>query len=223
MKRTPASLLPVLFWIIAALDVFAVTVNIPLLHLAMKPLLMPVLLLQLFLFHTASTGKTLMLAGLFFSFAGDVFLLFESNSPLYFMFGLGSFLLTHIFYSIYFFNIQSPLPSLLRKQPWVAALILAFTVSLVNFLGPYLHDLKIPVVIYAIVISIMMLGSFHVFLKINSPANILLVVGALVFAASDTMLAVNKFYKPFSGAGALIMLSYCLAQFCIVQGVMKRK
>jgi hypothetical protein len=38
---------------------------------------------------------------------------------------------------------------------------------------------------------------------------------------SDSILAINKFYQPFEAAGVLIMLTYGLAQFFIVQGAIK--
>jgi uncharacterized membrane protein YhhN len=68
----------------------------------------------------------------------------------------------------------------------------------------------------------MVICSLYVFTKINTPANMLFVVGAVFFATSDSLLAVNKFYKSFGGAGALIIATYCAAQFFIVMGVIKR-
>jgi uncharacterized membrane protein YhhN len=43
-------------------------------------------------------------------------------------------------------------------------------------------------------------------------------MGAILFVASDTMLALNKFYMPFEFAGAAIMVTYCFAQLLIVLG-----
>jgi hypothetical protein len=42
--------------------------------------------------------------------------------------------------------------------------------------------------------------------------------GALFFMLSDSLLAINKFYRPFPLAGFLIMLSYIVAQYLIVIG-----
>ena len=82
--------------------------------------------------------------------------------------------------------------------------------------------MKLPVTIYAVVICTMVICSLHVFNKTSNPANILFVMGAILFAASDSLLAINKFYKPFPFAGALIILTYCAAQFFIVIGVVKK-
>jgi uncharacterized membrane protein YhhN len=51
----------------------------------------------------------------------------------------------------------------------------------------------------------------------------LFVAGALLFVCSDSLLAINKFGQPFRFAGLLIMFTYCLAQFLIVWGVVKRE
>jgi len=186
-----------------------------------KPMLMPLLIMALF--AGKSTNAGLIITGLFFSWAGDVLLMFESKNALFFISGLVCFLFTHLCYVIYFLKIQSSGTSLLRKQPWMAALVAAYGVSLVQFLFPHLGDMKIPVLIYAVVICTMLICSLQVFTKINRPANLLFVTGALLFAASDSLLAINKFYKPFEYAGALIISTYCAAQLLIVVGVVTRK
>ncbi len=223
MKKSAVLLYSVIFWIIVFIDIAGISSGSSIINALAKPLLIPALLLLL-LFSTASLhSKNLIVAALLFSFSGDVLLLFESKGPLFFIGGLASFLATHICYILYFINIKSPRPSLIRKQPWLAALIAAFGISLVQLLLPGLGSLTLPVIIYTIVICTMMICSLHVFLKTGAPSNRLFAAGALLFIASDSMLAMNKFYKPFSAASVLIILTYCAAQFCIVQGVIQRK
>jgi uncharacterized membrane protein YhhN len=45
--------------------------------------------------------------------------------------------------------------------------------------------------------------------------------GALLFVMSDSLLAINKFVHPIPEAGFLIMSTYILAQYFIVQGSRK--
>jgi uncharacterized membrane protein YhhN len=45
-----------------------------------------------------------------------------------------------------------------------------------------------------------------------------MMIGALLFVISDSILAINKFYQSFEMANILIMLSYGFAQFYIVKG-----
>ncbi|MES2849870.1 MAG: lysoplasmalogenase [Bacteroidota bacterium] len=220
MKKSAANIFVFIF---IALSILTTAGNNSTIFGITKSLLMPALMLFLFFSPITSQGKAIIIAGLIFSWMGDVLLLFESRHPLFFIGGLVSFLTTHIFYIIYFLKIRSPQTSLIRNQPWLAALVAAYGVSLVLFLSPHLGEMKLPVMLYAAVICTMVICSLHVFTKTNSPANILFVAGAVLFAASDSLLAVNKFYKPFASAGMLIILTYCAAQLLIVLGVTKRK
>lgn len=210
----------IIFWLLAAAATVT-TGNNPAVFMVVKPLLIPALLLMLLTGGLSSFNK-IIAAALFFSWAGDVLLLFENKNALFFIGGLVCFLITHIFYIIYFLKIKGTGISLLKKQPWLAVLVAAYGVSLVLFLFPHLGEMKIPVLVYAVVICTMVICSLHVYKKANTPANVLFVAGAVLFAVSDSLLAVNKFYQPFTGAGALIIFSYCAAQFLIVMGVIRR-
>lgn len=211
----------ILFWLLTAAATVT-TGNSPALFMVIKPLLIPALILLLIISGLSSSGK-IIAAALFFSWAGDVLLLFENKHALFFISGLVCFLITHIFYIIYFLQIKTAAISLLKKQPWLAVLVAAYGVSLVLFLYPHLGAMKIPVLVYAIVICTMVICSLHVYNKVNTPANSVFVAGAVLFAVSDSLLAVNKFYQPFAGAGAFIISTYCAAQFLIVMGILKIK
>jgi uncharacterized membrane protein YhhN len=100
--------------------------------------------------------------------------------------------------------------------------VIGYGVTLVWFLYPHLHELKLPVMVYATVICIMLLCSLHIFLKVNSPSNLFYLIGAAFFVMSDSLLAINKFYQPFAFAGVYIMLTYCSAQYFIVTGFIKQ-
>lgn len=223
MKKNTATVWSILFIAITLANAAGIAAGSGIIHFVTKPLLMPVLLLLLIFTHTPTNGKQLILAGLFFSWLGDVLLLFENKGAFFFIAGLASFLITHLCYIGYFIKIKAAHPSLLRKNPWIAALVAGYGVSLVMFLLPYLGDMKIPVAIYAVVICNMVIFSLHVFNRLNRPSNGLFITGALLFTASDSMLAINKFYSPFAGAGILIMLTYCAAQLLIVWGLIKRR
>ena len=210
------------FWILAILDIVGIAAEIEILHFIVKPLLIPALLLLLWKTRSSVPGKNLLLAGLFFSWLGDVFLLFEYKQALFFIFGLASFLTTHIFYIIYFLRIRSGKPSLLKKQPVLVALVLGYGITLVWQLFPYLGDLKLPVIVYAAVICTMLLCSLHIFYKVNRKAAVHYLLGAAAFVVSDSLLAVNKFYQPFAYAGIFILLTYCAAQYFIIRGYIEQ-
>ena len=218
MHQPAQKKLALAFWLLALLDIAGIAAGIEPLHFIAKPLLIPALFALLLVSPSIIPGKKLLLIGLFFSWLGDVFLLFEYKYALFFIFGLASFLTTHIFYIIYFVKIRSQHTSLLKKQPLLIVLVLAYGVSLVGLLYPYLGDLRVPVVIYAVVICSMLLCSLQIFLKVNRQAALSYLLGAGCFVLSDSLLAINKFYTPFACAGICIMLTYCAAQYFIVRG-----
>lgn len=211
-----------LFFIFGFADVLFIYLGETGWHSMLKPLLMPTLMLSLLFEKMKIKWSQLIIAALFFSFCGDVFLLNDVGNNGFFIYGLLCFLITHILYIIYFHKIKKNDQSLLQKYPWIAALVAAFAVSLIQFLYPQLGALKIPVIIYASVICLMLLYSLHVFLDVNAPANWMFVVGAIFFVCSDSLLAINKFNNPFALAGSAVMFTYCTAQFFIVTAVFKR-
>jgi uncharacterized membrane protein YhhN len=222
VKNKTVLFLSIFFWVLTFIDIAAIGYQFSNIHFLVKPLLIPVLILLLIYAKADDNQKWWLLTGLFFSFLGDVFLLFESKNALFFIFGLVSFLITHICYIIYFLKIKSTQTSLLRQQPWMVALVVGYGCSLILLLYPGLGELKIPVIIYAAVICGMLLCGLHVFYKTGRPSNIYFVAGAMLFVISDSLLAVNKFLHPFPSAGILIMLTYCAAQFFIVMGFIKK-
>ena len=218
MKRPIQKKLAIAFWVLALLDITGIAAGIEMLHFIAKPLLIPALFLLLLNTNSTIPGKKLLLTGLFFSWMGDVFLLFEYKYALFFIFGLASFLTTHIFYIIYFLKIRSQRSSLLQTQPLLAILVIAYGSSLVWLLFPHLGELKLPVMVYAAVICTMLICSLHIFHKVNKKAAAYYLSGAAAFVLSDSLLAIDKFYTPFAYAGVCIMLTYCAAQYFIVRG-----
>jgi uncharacterized membrane protein YhhN len=212
-----------IFFVLVLLDIAGIITELDQLHYLAKPLLVPALLLLMYVSTGKVPGKLLLMAGLFFSWAGDVFLLFESKQANFFIFGLVCFLITHIFYIIYFLKQKPDQPSLLKKQPLLILLVIGYGVSLVWFLYPSLADLKVPVMAYATVICTMLLCSLHVFLKMNRKAANAYLTGAVFFVLSDSLLAINKFYQAFALAGVFIMLTYCAAQYFIVKGYIEQE
>ena len=81
--------------------------------------------------------------------------------------------------------------------------------------------MKIPVIIYAVTISFFGIVSLILYLKAKTKISLLLLVGVLTFIASDTILALNLFYKKQSFYPLLIMMTYVLAQYLICRFVLK--
>lgn len=213
----------IVFILVSFIEIFAINFNSVTFQYIAKPLLVPALILLLWLSKTPVPGKNILLAGLFFSWAGDIFLLLLNSNALFFIFGLACFLITHLFYITFFLKIRSNKISLIKKYPFLLLLVIGYGITLVWLLYPHLADLKIPVIIYATVICTMLLCSLHVYYKVNKPSGIFYLTGAVVFVLSDSLLAFDKFYQPFSFAGELIMITYCAAQYFIVRGFAEQK
>ncbi|MFE3848582.1 lysoplasmalogenase [Flavobacterium sp. LB3P45] len=186
-----------------------------------KPFLVPFLFLAVYSCSDFPSKKFLLTA-LLFSWIGDVVLLFADKDELYFIIGLVSFLLSHIAY-ILLFSKQLRIYSNKNKAIfWVGiTAIVVYLMVMLAVLLPRLGDLKIPVIVYAIVLSTMLLVAFKGYLKWNAPANIYILLGAVIFVCSDSILAFNKFYEPLKFSSLLIMSTYITAQYLIVVGILK--
>lgn len=212
-----------IFIAIAALQIIAIHFNFPALRFISKPLLMPVLAIVVYSNCEKCRERNLIIAALLFSFSGDSFLLLEDKQPLFFIFGLVSFLITHLLYIIYFLGIKPLGNSLLKTHPYLPLLIAGFGAGLIYLLYPWLGEMKIPVMVYAAIICSMLLCSFYMYKSVKQSVGLQFIAGAVLFVLSDSLLAINKFYQPFQFAAILIMLTYCGAQYCIVRGFIKQK
>jgi uncharacterized membrane protein YhhN len=209
-----------LFWIAVVADLSIIITGNESLRFYAKPLLMPLLMLALI---SSTPGKLssirLIVIGLFFSFLGDVFLMWDN----YFIPGLICFLLTHVFYIIYFLRLASKHGSFVKKNPWLILPLAAYAIGMVWFLFPKLGALAAPVAIYAAVISTMLASCINLYKQLIKSAYTYFIAGAFLFVLSDSLLAINKFYQSFSFAGIAIMSTYVLAQYLIVKGVIAEK
>jgi uncharacterized membrane protein YhhN len=187
----------------------------------MKPLLLPILLVAVAVSENFATKKILLTA-LTFSWIGDIILLLADKGELYFIFGLVAFLLSHVVYIVLFSKQQTTRTNNNKVVFWLGILaILAYFFIMIDTLFPKLGALKIPVLVYAVVITTMLFFAFKGSLKWIIPANSYILIGAIVFVSSDSILAFNKFYAPITHASFFIMVTYCMAQYLIVKGILK--
>ncbi|MNK80851.1 YhhN-like protein [compost metagenome] len=189
--------------------------------LFLKPILIPIIGFGAY-FYRRFPSQNILLAALTLSWLGDVTLLFSDLGEIYFILGLVFFLTAHIVYCV-LFNKQKRIRKKQNKPLFIfgSVLIAFYLIGMVSFLMPYLGKLEIPVSIYASVISVMLLFALNGFLVWEKPGNQLVFFGAIFFIISDSILAVNKFYAPIPKSSFFIMLTYLLAQYLIVVGVLK--
>lgn len=189
----------------------------------LKPLMMPILALWYGLNTPKpySTVNLLMLGALFFSCCGDIFLMILPGTDGLFIAGLVSFLLAHLFY-ISAYKLQAPRFSagVIAQNKFLLLPFAAYGLLLVYFLLPGLGGLAAPVAVYAAIIIAMALFALNRWGWVNRRSFTAVFVGALIFIASDSMIALNKFYQPIYLARVWILSTYCLAQWLIVWGML---
>ncbi len=187
----------------------------------LKPFLLLLLLLTVRSSEKFPTKNTLLVA-LAFSWLGDILLMFVNRNGNFFIFGLVAFLLSHVTYIKLF--IQQPKtdisnnPSLIR---FGAGLIILYICIMLKVLLPHLGAMRLPVTVYALVISTMLFFAFKGRTHWKKPAGNDILFGALFFVMSDSILAFNKFYAPIPYNSFLIMSTYCIAQGLILMGILK--
>ena len=211
----------IIFVTVLVAHITGIQVTNELLQQFSKPLLIPILA-GYFLSQTKSIGAVLskwILIALSFSWAGDVLLMFVPKNDIFFLLGLSAFLIAHIFYILFFHHVR--VKENVKGNPWLLIVVVVYYAALISLLSPYLLDMKIPVLVYGIVISFMFMLAMHMLFIKNKSAGMWMMVGALLFVISDSTLAINKFYQPFATAGVLIMLTYGLAQLFIVIGAIR--
>ena len=211
---------PIIYLVVLAAHLLSIQHQFILLASCTKPLLLLSLIAWFIKSTTEIAGnfKQILLAALFLSLAGDVWLIFEKSNPSFFIFGLICFLAAHVFYILAFNQLRND--NAVAVKWWVAIFVAVFYFSLMYILFAHLGDMKIPVLIYGVVISSMLFIAMHFFF-IKKPGSTLIVAGALLFITSDSLLAINKFYSNFTNASMFIMLTYAFAQYYIVKGIIQ--
>ena len=184
-----------------------------------KALIIPVLII-LFLANVnplSNKLQKLMLAGLFFSWAGDAVLEFPGNNSNFFKFGLVCFLLTHLLYLTVFFLTPGKNPILSNRIYFLIPIII-YGVVFVSYLYAGLAEMKVPVILYTIIILTMLTAAINRVDKVNKVSYYLVLAGAILFVISDSTIALSKFSHPFESSGIVIMATYIVAQYLIVIG-----
>jgi len=129
-----------------------------------------------------------LLAGLVLSALGDACLMFER--PTAFLAGLAAFLCGHLLYVVAFLQ----LPANPVGLAWMLGPAIALCLIALLWLWPHIESgMKLPVLLYVLVITAMLLAAG---LTAGQPGSALLIGGAVGFALSDLAVARNQFVAP---------------------------
>lgn len=157
-----------------------------------------------------SAVRTWFFAALVLSLAGDVFLMLERRAEGLFVAGLGSFLLGHLAYIGGFL-----VDGVVATRFGIGVAVVAVAVGVLGL--PILRGVREgpepalsgPVVAYMLVISTMVACAI-------GAGRPLAVVGAVLFYASDSLIALHRFVRPVPHGRLAIMTTYHLAQVALV-------
>jgi uncharacterized membrane protein YhhN len=155
----------------------------------------------------SSFYRYMIIGGLIFSLAGDVFLMLPSDR---FIQGLVSFFVAHLFY----------IAALIFEggQETHFRIIFAFMLYgmlMVQLLWPHLGKMRLPVLAYMLVILMMGWTATGRWIGTKQPGSLFAFLGAILFIISDSALAVDRFKGHFTKAQVYILTTYFAAQWLI--------
>jgi uncharacterized membrane protein YhhN len=175
----------------------------------------PLTMVFILLIATLSKGftpfyKYMVITGLVFSLAGDICLMLPSDR---FLTGLIAFLFAHLAYIAAF---VSQISALIW---WPFIPLIVWAVAIYRILAPSLGKLKLPVLIYMLVIMTMTWFAWERWIHLDHTGALLAAFGAVLFTISDSILAINRFRVEFKLARALNLSIYFAAQWLIAISV----
>jgi uncharacterized membrane protein YhhN len=178
-----------------------------------KPLTLVLLIgAALALDPTDDAVRAWFVAALVLSLAGDVFLMLPEETRLPappFLLGLASFLLGHVAYVVGMAVDHRSWPMTAVGLVVVGAGVGAVAPRVLRGVGEAAPEMRVPVMAYMAVISTMGVAAFGRTVVVG-------IVGALLFLASDSLLAINRFVQPSRALHVAVMVTYHLAQAALV-------
>lgn len=151
-------------------------------------------------------------AALAFSLLGDVFLMLPADR---FLFGVGAFFLAHVAYILGLRMDSSAVVSLIAGVIVVGTFAITVGRHIVIAVRKDAPELATPVSAYVAVISVMVASAI-------ATKNLYAAVGAVIFMASDTLIAWNRFVQPHAWAPVTIMVTYHLGQGLLALSLVRR-
>jgi uncharacterized membrane protein YhhN len=176
------------------------------------PMILAIILIAVRAHSSGVRGRfgVYLLLALAASLTGDVFLMFEG----YFIPGLVSFLVAHLFYIALFKQGVAWLPSrpALVTTMGIGAVMYAFL-----WRNGLPAELRAPVAVYVTAIAFMAAQALGRAMVLRDQAATRVAIGACVFMLSDSLLAFNQFVQPLPMAALWVLSSYYLAQILMVR------
>jgi len=193
--------------------IWAARAGSPTLRYIFKPLTTVLILALALLLPDAVSPlyRALIAIGILFSLGGDIFLMLPRDA---FVWGLASFLVAHLFYIAAYISRAGLQMNWLLLAPFVL-----YGAVLLYLLLPHIGAVRVPVILYAVVLMAMGWQAAALWWAVRDTAALLAMAGALLFIASDSILALDKFRAPIPQRDLLIMSTYYGALLLIAWSV----
>lgn len=225
MKQRTSRLLHLLFLIIVFVELagrFTENINM---EYMVKPLIMIWVASYFILFRNKQSFTLPVLIAFFFSWVGDIFLMFSDKNELFFFAGVGGFFIAQITY-IYTFTkfSENGGKGFLQKNMIVGFLFIAYMAGIYYLLYPNLDGMMKPIIfIYALSLIGMSMMALNRSGRVNHASYLLVFLGSILFMISDSLIAVDKFTMEIPLGGFWIMITYISAQYLIMRGLILEK
>jgi uncharacterized membrane protein YhhN len=223
LNRIPYPAFTIFYAVIAIVAIGADSLDLKWTYYMSKP----VLLLSLLIIFRISIQKSgykiftsLITGALIFSTAGDILMMFTSESDNFFLAGLVTFLIAHFFYTAAF--TYDIFQKRVKEQHWgqlaLSTLMVVYSAEFYILNRFSFGAMWLPVMIYCIAISVMGISAIMRGRYQNPSAYYRIVAGALLFIAADSFIALEKFVIHFDLSGVIILGTYFAAQYFICTG-----
>lgn len=214
------------FWAFAGIEILGEITQVHQLIYASKPFMMPLLAVW-FAKETADENfhkkaRAFIIVGLILSALGDTLLMLDREfvGAGFFLFGLAAFLCTHLCYTAALFSMAGARVGYLRRNIWLLLPFLIYLALFLRLLWPGIPGgMHAPVALYGTAITIMALSAVNLRDHVPFRGYRMVVLGALFFLLSDSLIGIARFVTPFYGAGIAIMVTYIVGQYGIARGV----
>jgi uncharacterized membrane protein YhhN len=204
----------VFYGLAAFANIFAIRLEKHFIRLVSKICLMPLLML-LYISKSGALSFSVIVA-IIFSWCGDILLVNPRKFTL--CAGIAGFLAAHILYIIAFIDLTPKVNVMAFVFSFLFILAIECFLALKS---PVLTSNKFLIIVYGIVISLLIVSALQVFMWHKNAFSIVLVIGSILFFISDAVLGYFNTIKTMTkNALTVVMVSYSVAQACLVIGYM---
>lgn len=145
--------------------------------------------------------------------------LFNHGQPKWFLVGMVFFLLANVLYAM---ALQFSSTYTIMKVLIIGGLMMAYAYALLTVIVEGLGNYFVPVIIFMVSVFGLVQTAFSRFGNVNQISYWLVFIGTLCFLVSDSIIAINQFYKVLPFGNYLSLFFYGTSQLFIIYGFLKQ-